>query len=1166
MQLEHMEVDLPGTNQRQSVGPLFSGLNAISGPPGSGKTRLTYWLRQVLAENQLHQQTPHHVLPGRVDLRHQGRLVRLTQDPSGRVLAQQMIHSAYGQRSDGLSLETLRKSTNYPLTTGTTAPDFVTVDTALTPRQRQAIDLLAGASQAQDTQSVLEEAAVRLGLEIPVTQAPYSNTRDQWVAREAELVSRLNSTNHLASSRDELLSRRRDIEYRLNTLRQQSANSPAALLEMDRDRLVDRYAAIEADLRGAIAEIEQYDRELAEVKAQLKLNEFDQETAKIEPSYRSQLQQLEDRLNRWRQTLRDIKSHRESLDYDQTDAQLDLQVGTQISESLHADPRAPMRSLEAQIHHARKQLDQLVQQYGSSQPLGQTISTQASSNNLKVHRDSLGQTHIRYETLPTAVYNPVRLPEMLRSMQRDLQEICHQMSRHQSKAAEQALNHQAQQLRRCETELLQSVELLIAERGVLLRRIADRYHLTSDQLTLAFGQWCQCNDHQHLYEWLLKDEVDNQPRQLERPQSRMQLLDTLARLESQRKEASLRAEECRRQLREAERSKLPVQSTPQQQSHQNLEAELLRELDIVQLALTDWDNRDRWQAELDEVRKQLAAIVPGDSVGVSEYRQAVNRHIVGLCGTLYHQAYYQPNRDVLPFQNGTAHPQVANQGPHSRQYPVPDSIVRIAQRLSIAQALAVRGDTIPIWLDQTLDGLQPELQRAAVEYLARVSQRQQILILTDDQRVVDLVRQHRGRIHSLESRQLPVPESVDINQVLSGFANAHEADIDNSSALGIVPDTSGFYLHETSPIEDHPALNPTITQRCRTLGVHSIGDLLQAQADWLAEQLRLPKISEVNVGNWQAVAQLLCCVRNLRPFDARVLVGAGIRNSTMLSQMHPTKLVDRIDRFLATDLGQKILKSGTSFELARINNWIATARRGATRYSRDPMQDSVANTRRSHIYSKHHPEPADFDKPVEYSKPGDRPRSRATASGRYVSDTNPARSERGRNAPARRQQRSNRPSRLTTEAHQHARLRYYLELSSPVVEAPSIGSRMAQRLQAEGVHSVEQLLKAAPDTLASKLGHQRVSGATVRAWQDQSRLVCRIPNLRGHDAQMLVACGLTTPESLTAMNAEKLLSQVLTYAQSSEGQRVLRGSPEPDLNEVINWIQWARQCRSLNAA
>jgi hypothetical protein len=65
---------------------------------------------------------------------------------------------------------------------------------------------------------------------------------------------------------------------------------------------------------------------------------------------------------------------------------------------------------------------------------------------------------------------------------------------------------------------------------------------------------------------------------------------------------------------------------------------------------------------------------------------------------------------------------------------------------------------------------------------------------------------------------------------------------------------------------------------------------------------------------------------------------------------------------------------------------------------------------------------------------------------------------------------------------------------------------------------------------------------------------------------MLVACQITSPETLTHMSPESVLSQVLTYAQSAEGQRVLRGNKEPDLAEVRDWIAWASQSRSLNAA
>jgi hypothetical protein len=109
-------------------------------------------------------------------------------------------------------------------------------------------------------------------------------------------------------------------------------------------------------------------------------------------------------------------------------------------------------------------------------------------------------------------------------------------------------------------------------------------------------------------------------------------------------------------------------------------------------------------------------------------------------------------------------------------------------------------------------------------------------------------------------------------------------------------------------------------------------------------------------------------------------------------------------------------------------------------------------------------------------------------------------------------------------------------------------------------------LAANAETLADKINLQRVDDTTIRAWQEQARLVCRIPNLRGHDAQLLVACDLTSPEELANMNPTTVLSQVLVIAESVEGQRILRGSKLPDLAEINDWIAWASHCRSLNAA
>lgn len=154
----------------------------------------------------------------------------------------------------------------------------------------------------------------------------------------------------------------------------------------------------------------------------------------------------------------------------------------------------------------------------------------------------------------------------------------------------------------------------------------------------------------------------------------------------------------------------------------------------------------------------------------------------------------------------------------------------------------------------------------------------------------------------------------------------------------------------------------------------------------------------------------------------------------------------------------------------------------------------------------------------------------------------------------------------TRSSRNEERIRFYLELDHVVEAAPSIGPKSAEQMQSLGIVTVADFLRADPDELAEQLGNRRVDGEVVRAWQRQTELVCRIPNLRGHDAQILVACGIETPEELAQYDASTLLEIVEPYAQSSEGQRVLRSAPAPDLKEVGDWIRWSRQTRKLRVA
>ena len=148
------------------------------------------------------------------------------------------------------------------------------------------------------------------------------------------------------------------------------------------------------------------------------------------------------------------------------------------------------------------------------------------------------------------------------------------------------------------------------------------------------------------------------------------------------------------------------------------------------------------------------------------------------------------------------------------------------------------------------------------------------------------------------------------------------------------------------------------------------------------------------------------------------------------------------------------------------------------------------------------------------------------------------------------------------------RLKFYLEPSSMIEDAPSIGPKMGQRLRLVSVSTVAALLASDADDLSSKLSagaqraSSRVSSQTVRNWQDQAKLVCRVPALRGHDAQILVACGFRAPEKIAASGADNVWKQVQPFTQTSECQRIVRNGESPNREEVAHWVSQAKLARA----
>ncbi len=381
---------------------------------------------------------------------------------------------------------------------------------------------------------------------------------------------------------------------------------------------------------------------------------------------------------------------------------------------------------------------------------------------------------------------------------------------------------------------------------------------------------------------------------------------------------------------------------------------------------------------------------------------------------------------------------------------------------------------------------------------------------------------------------------------------------------------SKFSLHLDSSIDQVPTIDSALAARFSQAGIHRVGDLLRSTPESIGAAIR---VDSNLVYYLQCLAELMTSIPLLRPFDARVLVGCGITRSRMLRDLAPAQLVDRVDAFLRSGEGIELQRTAKPFEVNRIRGWVASMGRTASYSERGERSEGRSNrthrerrTRQSSSSSR-----IRAYEPTE-SQP---PRESRTRVIREVRTTRePRQSDRSASSVGASTTRtsSTRTSSVgtgsigTTTTVTQSKWRFYLDIDSPVVDAPSIGPKMAAKLEEVSIHTVSDLLAIAPEVLASKLNNRYVTAETILDWQRQAILVCRVPNLRGHDAQLIVGAGIFGAEELGACHAETMYEKIAQYASSKAGVRVLRGSDAPDREEVSNWILWAQHCRAVRAA
>lgn len=158
--------------------------------------------------------------------------------------------------------------------------------------------------------------------------------------------------------------------------------------------------------------------------------------------------------------------------------------------------------------------------------------------------------------------------------------------------------------------------------------------------------------------------------------------------------------------------------------------------------------------------------------------------------------------------------------------------------------------------------------------------------------------------------------------------NAHERTRGGSvPSIGSAPAREPrFYLTRSHDIVDAPSIGPKTGDRLTAVGLKTVGDLMEADAAAVADQLAVRHITADVIRDWQAQSDLVMRVPDLRGTHAQLLVGAGFRDAESLAAAEPDDLCARVLAFAVSREGQRVLRDGAPPDLEAITAWGAAAR------------------------------------------------------------------------------------------------------------------------------------------------------------------------------------------------------------------------------------------------
>jgi len=140
--------------------------------------------------------------------------------------------------------------------------------------------------------------------------------------------------------------------------------------------------------------------------------------------------------------------------------------------------------------------------------------------------------------------------------------------------------------------------------------------------------------------------------------------------------------------------------------------------------------------------------------------------------------------------------------------------------------------------------------------------------------------------------------------------------------------------------------------------------------------------------------------------------------------------------------------------------------------------------------------------------------------------------------------------------------RYYLTAVDDLEKAPSIGPKMAARFAGLGIKTVADFLAHSAQDMAELLDDKRLKPETLGEWQHQAELVLEIAGLRGTHAQLITGAGYRYAADVAAASPVDFAADILKFAASEPGKRVLREGNAPDIEKIKSWVESAKLAKA----